>query len=95
MNKLQQLHQQVIDSKVYPSINDNYETVVFGTDEASIKTAELTEQIALAFDEWEEHSEEARDFWRKHRTHPTMDSSHLVIEKKHKKTLFRMFIKTL
>lgn len=85
MNKIEQLHLDSIDSLAYHDID----SVTI-----AIKSAEITEQIALEFYEWADTSEEADNFWRNNKVSIDMDGSHNDIIKENRRKLFQEFLKT-
>ena len=52
MNKIEQLHLQAIESEGYVDENDYDVLFVANTDKAAVKSAEITQEIAVEFAKW-------------------------------------------
>ena len=52
MNKIEQMHLDAIESEVYVDESDYDVLFVANTNKAAIKSAEITQEIAVEFAEW-------------------------------------------
>jgi hypothetical protein len=65
MNKIEKLHLEAIESSYHTVYRNMNEVEEVDNELGACKSAEITENIALAFCEWAETSKEASDFWKK------------------------------
>ena len=90
-NILEQKHLDELYEHEYEEI-PNSALYKFNYEEAAVKSAEITADVAIQFAAWYDTSEFVANYFRKNRTYPTMDNSHLIEVQKQRKELFQEFI---